>query len=43
MTVVNADLETDGVVLLRGALSAEEVAAVEHVYEYGLAHPSPGA
>ncbi|MEN3272910.1 MAG: hypothetical protein V7636_1671 [Actinomycetota bacterium] len=43
VTVLNADLETDGVVLLRGALSAAEVAAVENVYEYGRAHPSPGA
>jgi hypothetical protein len=40
---VQQTLATDGVVLLRGALSADEVAAVEHVYEYGRAHPSPGA
>jgi hypothetical protein len=41
--VLNADLATDGVVLLRGALSPDEVAAVQHVYDYGVAHPSPGA
>jgi ectoine hydroxylase-related dioxygenase (phytanoyl-CoA dioxygenase family) len=30
-------------VLLRAALSPDELGAVEHVYEYGRAHPSPGA
>ncbi|MEA3056946.1 MAG: hypothetical protein QOD30_2378 [Actinomycetota bacterium] len=43
MTVRDADLENDGVVLLRGALSPDELRAVEHVYEYGRSHPSPGA
>ena len=43
MTVLNADLASDGVVLLRGALSPDEVARVLDVYEYGVAHPSPGA
>ena len=41
--VINEDLARDGVVLLRGALTPGEVAAVEHVYEYGRAHPSAGA
>jgi ectoine hydroxylase-related dioxygenase (phytanoyl-CoA dioxygenase family) len=41
--VRDLNLEDDGVVLLRGALSTDELRAVEHVYEYGRAHPSPGA
>jgi ectoine hydroxylase-related dioxygenase (phytanoyl-CoA dioxygenase family) len=40
---VDQVLAEDGVVLLRGALSPAEVQAVEDVFEYGRAHPSPGA
>jgi ectoine hydroxylase-related dioxygenase (phytanoyl-CoA dioxygenase family) len=40
---VDQVLAEDGVVLLKGALSPDEVQAVEDVYEYGRAHPSPGA
>ena len=36
-------LAEDGVVLLKGALSEDEVRAVEDVYDHGRAHPSPGA
>jgi len=42
-TELDQDLARDGVVLLRGALSPDEVDAVQHVYDYGVAHPSPGA
>lgn len=40
---MDATLERDGVVLLRGALTPDELAKVEAVYEYGRANPSPGA
>jgi hypothetical protein len=43
VAVLNADLDEHGVVVLRGALTADELARVEDVYEYGRAHPSPGA
>lgn len=36
-------LARDGVVLLRGALDDDELAAVQHVFDHGRANPSPGA
>ncbi|HEX4906084.1 MAG TPA: phytanoyl-CoA dioxygenase family protein [Acidimicrobiales bacterium] len=41
--MTDVDLDRDGVVVLRGALTAEELGRIEDVYEYGRAHPSPGA
>lgn len=43
MAVLDPSLAQDGVVILRGALTADEVARVQDVYDYGVAHPSPGA
>lgn len=43
MAELNAELAHDGVVLLRGALTPDEVARVEDVFEHGRANPSPGA
>ena len=40
---MDATFDRDGVVVLRGALDADAVARVLDVYEYGRAHPSPGA
>ena len=40
---MNQDLARDGVVCVREALDADEVQRVLDVYEYGRAHPSPGA
>ena len=36
-------LARDGVVLLQGALTPDEVAEVQHVFDHGRANPSPGA
>jgi hypothetical protein len=38
-----AELESDGVVMLKGALDAEAVAKVEAAVEWSLAHPTPTA
>lgn len=43
MAELDPTLAKDGVVVLRGALSGDELARIEDVYDYGVAHPSPSA
>lgn len=41
--MIDPALERDGVTIVRGALAQDEMARIEALYDYGRAHPSPGA